>query len=117
MLARQIAARGCVMAEAPPETRVNRRLLLARNRLQAALSRAVIVVQAHAECGSMVTARHAVQCRRTLFGVPWSEPPFSAGWERLREMGARAIKADADLDGVAEEIDRASGDPAQRPLV
>jgi len=116
MLARQIAARGCLVAEAPPETRVNRRLLLARDRLQAALSRAVIVVQAHGECGSMVTARHAVQCRRMLYGVPWSERPFSAGWERLREMGARPIGQDGDLDALAEEIEAGAGDREQGPL-
>ncbi len=117
MLARQIAARGCLVAEAPPETRVNRRLLLARNRLQAALSRAVIVVQAHAECGSMVTARHAVQCGRILFGVPWSEPPFSAGWERLREMGAQPIGQDGDLEALVEEMEGGARESEQRSLM
>ena len=102
------------MAEVPPETRVDRRLLLARDRIQAALSQAVIVVQGHRECGSMVTARHAVQCGRSLFGVEWEGPPFSEGWERLREMGARAVGR--DMDALVAEIERGMPGPAQGRL-
>ncbi len=108
MLARRIVERGCLMAEVPPETRVDRRLLLARDRIQAALARAVIVVQAHGGCGSMVTARHAVQCGRALFGVPWEKAPFSEGWRELREMGARPIAKDVELEALADEIEEGS---------
>ncbi len=112
LLAAKVAAGGCLMAEVPPEAEVRRGLLLARDRIQAALSRAVIVVQAHGECGSIVTARHAVRCRRLLYGVPWEEPPFSKGWEALRSMGARPLTADSDLDSMCAEID---GDPPGEP--
>jgi DNA processing protein len=115
MLAARIAERGCLLSEVPPETRVDRRLLLARDRIQAGLSRAVIVVQAHRECGSMVTARHAVQCGRSLFAVPWDDRPFSEGWERLREMGARAVGR--DVDALAEQIERGAAGPTQGKLV
>ncbi|UCC67003.1 MAG: DNA-processing protein DprA [Armatimonadota bacterium] len=117
MLAARIAERGCLMAEVPPERRVDRRLLLARDRIQAALSRAVIVVQAHGECGSIVTARHARQCGRMLFAVAWEEPRFLAGWERLRELGARTIQADANLDALAEEIQMGSPGPTQGTML
>jgi len=112
LLARKVAAAGCLMAEVPPETEVGRALLLARDRIQAGLARAVIVVQAHGECGSIVTARHAVRCGRALYGVPWSEPPFSEGWEKLRSMGARPLARDSDVESVSAEID---GDPPARP--
>ena len=105
------------MAEVPPETEVRPELLLARDRIQAALSRAVIVVQAHGECGSIVTARHAVRCRRLLYGVSWEGPPFSEGWEALRSMGARLLTGDSDLDSVCAEIDGDSPAALQERLV
>ncbi len=116
LLANRIVESGCLMAEVPPDTQVERRLLLARDRIQAALSRAVIVVQAHRECGSIVTAQQAVRCGRLLYGAPWSSPPFSEGWARLREMGAREMSAEADFDAVAAELDAWRHEPHQRTL-
>jgi DNA processing protein len=117
LLARSIASRGCLVAEVPPDAEVETKLLLMRDRIQAALSRAVIVVQAHGECGSIVTARHAVRCDRLLYGVPWDEPPFSEGWRTLRSLGARPITSDSDLEVVAREIDAHEAKPKQRPLL
>ena len=115
-LAEAIAHRGCVMAEVHPDAAVNRKLLLARDRIQAALSRAAIVVQAHRECGSIVTARHAVACKRLLFAVPWTEGPFAEGWEQLRKMGALPIAADGDLDWISERILTAEPVQIRAPL-
>jgi DNA processing protein len=116
-LAEAVASRGCLMAEVPPDAEVNRRSLLARDRIQAALSRAVIVVQAHRECGSIVTARHAVACRRLLFAVPWTDGPFAAGWERLRQMGALPISPNSDFDGISDRILSAEPVQPQTPLL
>lgn len=116
-LAEEIARRGCLVAEVPPEREVSRGLLLARDRIQAALSRAVIVVQAHRVCGSIVTASHAVACGRLLYGVPWAQPPFSEGWEKLGKMGARPLEPGADLDLVAQEIARAVPPPPEQPAL
>ncbi|MFB3880385.1 MAG: DNA-processing protein DprA [Armatimonadota bacterium] len=109
VLAKSIAERGCLISEVPPDTEVAAKYLLMRDRIQAALSRAVIVVQAHGECGSIVTARHAVRCGRLLYGVPWETPPFSEGWRTLRSLGARPITAETDLDEVARETDAHEG--------
>jgi len=116
-LAAHISARGCLLAEVPPETSVDRGLLLARDRIQAALSRAVIVVQAAPDCGSIVTARHAVECERLLFAVPWQSPPFSDGWEALQELGARPFSRTMELDAIAEEIDAWEPPRNQPPLL
>ncbi len=94
---------------------MDRRWLLARDRLQAALSQAVIVVQAPRECGSLVTARAAVACGRRLFGVPWEEPPFSDGWKTLQELGARPITLKTHLEELARELDMRP-EPPQPPL-
>jgi DNA processing protein len=117
LLAQRIAARGCLISEAPPETEVQTALLLMRDRIQAALSRAVVVVQAHGQCGSIVTARHAVQCGRLLYGIAWDSPPFSEGWRVLKSLGARPITPDADFDRLASEIDAPPGGPRQEPLL
>lgn len=117
VLAQKITRRGCLLAEVPPETEVDTGLLLARDRLQAALSRAVIVVQAYAECGSIVTAQHALRCGRPLYAVPWSKPPFSEGWERLRAMGARPIDVATDYNVLAAEIEAAGNAPPQSRLL
>lgn len=116
-LAEAISRRGCLMAEALPDTPVQRRLLLARNRIQAGLSRAVIVVEAHRECGSLVTARQARQCRRLLYAVPWTQPPFSEGWASLQKLGARPLREAFDFDCLAAEIDAAPLTPPQRRLL
>jgi DNA processing protein len=117
-LAREISARGCVVAEVPPETKVARHLLLARDRLQAAMSRAVVVIQAHESCGSIVTAGHAVRHGRLLYAVPWSEPPFLDGWRRLKAMGASPLAGgDIDFDALAAEIDAGRAESAQQKLV
>ncbi len=116
LLAARIVKSGCLMAEVPPDAEVERELLLARDRIQAALSRAVIVVQAHGECGSVVTARYAVRCRRPLFALPWEEGAFAEGWNRLRRIGARAIELDFDTDDLAAQIEAEAGVPQQPSL-
>jgi DNA processing protein len=90
-LANRIARQGTLLSELWPETPVSPKALLARDRLQAALARAVVVVQSHLSCGSLTTARYAISCRRPLFAVPWEEEPFCIGSARLRETGARLL--------------------------
>jgi DNA processing protein len=116
VLAAQIARRGCLAGEIPPDREVERRFLLARDRIQAALSRAVIVAQAHRECGSMVTARHAVRCRRLLYAVPWTEEPFAEGWQRLQRLGARPVMRGTDLEALVAEIDATPRPSPQQSL-
>jgi len=99
ILAARIRRRGVVISELWPEEQVCRRNLLARDRLQAAMSLAVVVVQSHLGCGSLTTARYAISCRRPLFVLRWEEEPFSIGLARLRQIGANVIDLD-DLDEV-----------------
>jgi DNA processing protein len=82
-LAARIARQGALLSELWPEAPVSRKALLARDRLQAALARAVVVVQAHLGCGSLTTARYAISSRRPLFAVQWEEGPV---YSRLRPM-------------------------------
>jgi DNA processing protein len=108
-LARRIMRKGAVISEIWPEAAVSRRALSARDRMQAALVMAVVVVQTHLGCGSLITARDAIACRRPLFAIRWEEEPYTIGLARLRQIGATIID-EAHLD----EIFRAAlvGKPA-----
>jgi len=109
LLANRIMRKGALVSELWPQAQVARTALLARNRLQAALAKAVVVVQANLGCGSLTTARYAISCRRPLFAISWPAEPFATGVARLRELGARIISP-RDLDEIlrAAEAD-ASG--------
>lgn len=97
-LAARIARQGALLSELLPESPISRKALLARDRLQAALARVVVVVQSHLGCGSLTTARYAISCRRPLFAVQWEEEPFRIGCARLQQIKARGIgKNDFDL--------------------
>ena len=105
-LAARICRQGALVSELLPEATVSRHGLLARDRLQAALTQAVIVVQTHTGCGSLTTARYAVSCRRPLFALHWQEEPFTTGLARLRQIGAVSVGFDN-----LEEIFRAAAEP------
>ena len=115
-ISRAAENQGCLLAEVPPWASVSRGALLARDRLQAGLSLATVVVQAHESCGSIVTAKHALACKRTLFAVPWECEPFAAGWKRLREMGAGRINSPADLIRALSRLQAEPPPPRSRLL-
>ena len=86
-LAEAICRRGALISEVPPWTPAHRGHLLARDRIQAGLSRAVVVVQATERCGSLVTAAHASKLGRLVFYFNWpAGSPFRAGMRRLKEL-------------------------------
>lgn len=64
--------RGVLLTEFPPGTLPQGRTLMARDRIISGLSRAVIVVEAGLQSGSMDTAERARQQKRPLYAVDWS---------------------------------------------
>jgi DNA processing protein len=73
-----------------------------RNRLISGLARAVLVVQAADESGSLITARLAGQQGRDVFAIPGSiHSPLSKGCHRLIREGAKLVD---DVDHVLEEL-------------
>lgn len=88
-LARQISQRGAVLSEQPPDAHPSVARLMARNRLQSALARGVLVVESGEQGGAMETARRAIEQGRELFAVPWTtDSPKSAGPAKLLREGA-----------------------------
>lgn len=87
-----IAARGALVTAYPPETPPRRWQFPARNRIVAALSGAVVVVEAPSRSGALNTASHA---RR--LGLPVLAAPRGAGAQGLLRRGAGLVERAADV--------------------
>jgi len=88
-----------------------------RNRLIAALARAVVVVEAPEKSGALITARHALELGREVLAVPGRPTdPKSRGANRLIRDGAPPLLEPEDLLlalGLARPPTRAA-EPPQR---
>ncbi len=69
-LAKQISEQGLILSEQPMGLQPKARHFPARNRIISGLSRAVVVVEAAAKSGSLITARNALDQGRDVFAVP-----------------------------------------------
>ena len=99
-LRQQIERKGCVISEYPPYSEyIGPTCFLQRNRLIAALSTAVLVVEAREKSGTMSTVAHAERYGKPVYAVPGSiYSPNSAGTNGLlRDGRARAVAGAADL--------------------
>ena len=102
---------GAVISEYPPGTPPDRWRFPARNRLIAAISRAVIVVEAGVTGGALITARLAAELGRPVFAVPGDvDREASKGCNLLIRDGAFPVLGTRDL---LEELGLAVGLPAQ----
>jgi DNA processing protein len=97
-LAADILTHGCRISEQsigmPPQTHHFPR----RNRIISGLARAVVVVEAAARSGSLITAETALEQGREVFAVPGH--PFDAraeGCNRLIRDGATLLRGPQDL--------------------
>lgn len=98
-LGRRIATEsGCILSEFPPGVRPAPWRFPMRNRVIAGLSTAVVVVEAAATGGALITARLALEQGRTVFAVPGDiDRPTSEGCNRLIADGAVPLTSEADL--------------------
>ena len=97
-LARLIDEKGCRISEHPPGLEPQARHFPLRNRIVAGLSRAVIVVEAAAKSGSLITARAALDYGREVMAVPGH--PFDArasGCNMLIRDGAVLVRGVQDV--------------------
>lgn len=95
----RIAENGAIVSEAGDDDAPPPHAFLARNRLIAALARAVVVVQAPFRSGALSTAAHAKALGRPLFAVPWAPAdPRGEGCLALLARGeARVLRGASDL--------------------
>jgi predicted Rossmann fold nucleotide-binding protein DprA/Smf involved in DNA uptake len=99
LFARVRAAGGTLVSEHPPGTQPRAANFLPRNRLIAALSAAVVVVEAAEDSGSLSTARAAGSRGAghilVLPGAPWD--PGAAGCNQLIRDGATLVRSLTDI--------------------
>jgi DNA processing protein len=94
----RIAEQGAVVAEAPLGTAPVAKHFPKRNRIIAGLVLGLVVIEAAARSGSLLTARLANEAGRELFGVPGSPlDPRSAGANDLIRQGAHLTESAADV--------------------
>lgn len=97
-LQRAVADAGLLISESPPGARVLPGHFAARNRLQVALARAVVVVECPINSGALHSASMAWQQELPLWVVPADAGRQSAlGSNRLLSQGATALLDPADL--------------------
>ncbi len=120
-LAQEIAAKGCRISEQPMGMEPQARHFPLRNRIVSGLSRAVIVVEAAARSGSLITARTALDQGRDVMAVPGH--PFdarAAGCNMLLRDGAVLVRGAQDvlevIGATAEALPPAPRQPRPAPL-
>jgi DNA processing protein len=97
-LIEEIARSGAVISEYPPGTPAQRHRFPARNRLVAALARAVVVVEGAEGSGSLITVEFASDLGRDVMAVPGPVTgPLSAVPHALIRDGAPLVREAADV--------------------
>jgi len=97
-LAHDIAESGLRISEMPMGLQPQARHFPGRNRIISGLARAVVVVEAAAKSGSLITARNALDQGREVLAVPGH--PFDArasGCNMLIRDGAHLVRSAADV--------------------
>ena len=97
-LAHQIAEQGLIVSEFPLDTRPLAGNFPRRNRIIAAQSQAVLVVEAALESGSLITARLASEMGRDVMAIPGSiDNPHAKGCHKLIKEGAKLVENLMDI--------------------
>jgi DNA processing protein len=109
-LAHHLAEEGCIVSEYPPGTPACRANFPRRNRLISGLARGVLVIEAAAQSGSLITARLAAEQGRDVFAIPGSiHAALAKGCHALIKQGAKLVESANDI---LEELHL----PAREPL-
>ncbi len=100
-LYRRIEASGLLLSEALPGAPAHPGSFPTRNRIIAALSDVVVVVEAGAKSGALITAQAAASIGRLVGAVPGPvDVPSSQGTNSLLRDGAQVVSEAADMLGL-----------------
>lgn len=111
-LYQQLLETGLALSEYPAGTQPDRTHFPRRNRIVAALSRAVLVIEAPTKSGALITATLANEYGRDVYALPGSlDNPRSAGCLDLISKGAQMILGESELMahlGTIPQLDQAN---------
>lgn len=97
-LYRFIAANGCVLSEHAPGAPYQRGCFPRRNRIISGLSLGVVVAEAPARSGALITARLAAEQNRDVFAIPGNiTSPSHEGANDLLKAGAKPVTCGLDI--------------------
>lgn len=113
-LAQEIALNGLLLSEFPPGIGPKAFHFPRRNRLIAALCLGVVVVEAAAKSGSLITAHLAADLGREVFALPGSiHSTLAMGCHRLIQTGAKLVTCIGDI---IDELPHYQQQPSLLPL-
>lgn len=118
-VAQAIAQNGLLLSHFPLGTAPQKFTFPARNRVLAGISQAVVVAQAGAQSGSLLTAQAAIDYGKPLFAVPGSIfHPGNSGSHQLLERGAKpAVDAAAIVSTLMRKQNRIHATQPQVPTL
>lgn len=94
----RIGSEGCLVTERPPGLQPRDKDFPRRNRIIAGLVYGVIIIEAAARSGTLVTARYANELGREVFAVPGHPlDPRAEGTNRLIKQGATLVTEANDI--------------------
>jgi DNA processing protein len=97
-LAHRIAETGCILSEYALGTSAVAANFPRRNRIISGLAQGVLVVEAAARSGSLITARMAGDQGRDVFAIPGSiHSPLAKGCHLLIKQGAKLVESAQDI--------------------
>lgn len=98
----EIPLSGALVSEFPPETKPLPALFPQRNRTIAALSLAVVIVEAGEYSGALITARQALDLNREVMALPGpAGAPYARGGHKLIKDGAALVE---NMDEIVSEL-------------
>jgi len=110
-----VAGGGCLISELPPGYRARRGHFPRRNRLIAAGSASVVVIEASLASGALHTARFAAECGSEVYALPgpWSSER-SQGCHRLVGEGAHLLEdPESLLRSLGVQVDQSGAEALQ----
>lgn len=94
----QIAKQGCIISEFLIGTKANTSNFPRRNRIVAALSEGILVVEASNNSGSLITAQYGIDMKKTIFAVPGTPGESrTQGSNSLIKNGAILVESASDI--------------------
>jgi DNA processing protein len=115
-LAERVVRQGAILTETPMTVDPQPGMFPARNRIISGLSRAVVIVEANAKSGALITAVHAAEQGRDVYAVPGAvDSPASAGCLELIRTGARLVRSADDILEDLHGITGTAPPPAKLP--